>query len=216
MTSSINLVEHKQCVICYEAKQITTYCTQCNLCQICELCTTKIAEMPGQPQKCPTCRRCRDWKTDKIPNHPSPSLQTQIELIIPEIIIQEATGPRPVSRRRELPNGFHYHFTCNCITINCPGSETILAYRQQWRTHQCWIRHINGNPIYYKQLIGIMILCYIIGLITTKIIQESTTITLHGPNAWIWVPLIIGCLILTSVICAINIAPYPRIFDDPY
>lgn len=203
----MSLVEHRQCAICYEIKQITTYCKRCTVCQICEICTGQIAKMSEQPQKCPTCRYPQDWKTDTIYNQRTVlDLQTQVELI-PQIIIHEITGPPTVSRQPQSRR--HYHLTCNCITINCPDSETIQVYGQHYRD-MC-IRQSN-NCTSCKQLIGIVIICYIIGLITAKIIQESTEITLHGPNGWIWVPLIIGFLILTILICTFNRVHNPRIF----
>ena len=206
----MSLVEHRQCVICYETKLLTTYCKQCTLCQICAICTDKLAKMSEQPQKCPTCRHPQGWKTDKIHSQGTrPALQTEIELIIPQIIIRGATAPSPVPRR-QLQDRRHYHVTCNCITINCPGSETIQVYGQLCR--DMWISQSNSCT-YCKQLIGIVMFCYIIGLITATIIQESTDITLHGPNAWIWIPLIIGFLILTTLICIFNrIDRRPRIF----
>ena len=183
----MSLVEHGDCVICLTSTKITTYCKYCYTCQICNTCRVRIQGLPGINRQCPTCRS-KNWQTNKKP--------IQIQQIIPEIVIHSQQDSAP---SLSLQHRIHCHFTCNCITINI---ETVQIYRQIcqdiWQTH--------GNTITCcKQLLCLIILCYLLGFIITVIIENSTDINLHGSNRWIWIPIIIGFFAFTSIACTCNL-----------
>ena len=156
----MSLIEHGDCVICLASTEITTYCKFCLTCQICNTCRVRIQDLLEMNRQCPTCRS-KNWQTDKK--------RIQVQQIIPEIIIHRDRDQESISSQ-EFQHRIQCHFTCNCITINI---ETVQVYRQICQ--DIWLTQWNNDNC-CKQLLGLTIICYLIGFIITVIIESSTDI----------------------------------------